>query len=212
MYKLSKTAKMPAKSFSLPAHHCKVGSILRKVEGSVCAKCYAMKGKYRFPSTQKLREDNYTQYTKNPTLFTYELADIIQREYLKTGLPLFRWFDSGDLIDEYMLLSIIKIASILPHITFWLPTKEYTILDKVCKDLHDNDNTLPSNLNIRLSVYLIDGKYFELPEHMSGVNQTRVISKSNPSPVEDEQICYGNCVSCNYKCWESTCNVAYVEH
>ena len=47
----TKTTKMPGLSYSLPAWECKTGSRLRKITGSVCASCYALKG-------------NYTRYTE----------------------------------------------------------------------------------------------------------------------------------------------------
>ena len=42
----TKTSKMPGLSYSLPAWECKTGSKLRKIPGSVCASCYALKGNY----------------------------------------------------------------------------------------------------------------------------------------------------------------------
>ena len=43
---LTRTSKMPGLSYSLPAWECKTGSKLRKIKGSVCASCYALKGNY----------------------------------------------------------------------------------------------------------------------------------------------------------------------
>ena len=40
----TRTSKMPGLSYSLPAWECKTGSKLRKIKGSVCASCYALKG------------------------------------------------------------------------------------------------------------------------------------------------------------------------
>jgi hypothetical protein len=42
----TRTSKMPGLSYSLPAWECKTGSKLRKIPGSVCASCYALKGNY----------------------------------------------------------------------------------------------------------------------------------------------------------------------
>ena len=50
---LSKPSKMPSYAYSLPAKECKVGSKLRKVKGSVCFGCYALKGNYVYPNVQK---------------------------------------------------------------------------------------------------------------------------------------------------------------
>ncbi len=53
---LSKPSKMPCHGFSTPADACQVGSQLRKIPGSVCAGCYALKGRYRFPNVQRAME------------------------------------------------------------------------------------------------------------------------------------------------------------
>ena len=45
---LSKPSKMPGHAYNLPAWRCKTGVKLQAVAGSVCAGCYAMKGRYRF--------------------------------------------------------------------------------------------------------------------------------------------------------------------
>ena len=42
----SKNKKMPFYNYDLSAWDCKKGSQLRKVAGSVCSDCYAMKGNY----------------------------------------------------------------------------------------------------------------------------------------------------------------------
>ena len=49
---LSAPSKMPCKSFSISAFECITGSRLRKIAGSVCSKCYALKGRYVFPKVQ----------------------------------------------------------------------------------------------------------------------------------------------------------------
>lgn len=213
MYKLSKTAKMPGKSFALPTTTCKVGSKLCKVKGSVCASCYARKGYYQCPSVKSVRENNFDQWTSQigTNNFRAELKTLIEAEYLKTGVPYFRWFDSGDLQSEKMLYDIIWIAMSLPKVKFWLPTKELSILTNVMAELEVNNMKLPSNLNIRLSAYQIDGGYFHLPLIMSDVAQTRVISSSDKS-IPREMVCPTSCEDCGYKCWNSMVSVAYVKH
>ncbi len=49
---LSKPGKMPGWSIGLPAKECKTGSKLRKIKGSTCYNCYAMKGCYVFKVVQ----------------------------------------------------------------------------------------------------------------------------------------------------------------
>ena len=49
---LSKPSKMPGPAHNLPAAACITGAKLVKVPGSVCAGCYALKGRYRFKNVQ----------------------------------------------------------------------------------------------------------------------------------------------------------------
>jgi len=51
---MTRTSKMPGLSYSLPAWACKTGSKLRKVPGTPCFGCYALKGNYiRYPAIKK---------------------------------------------------------------------------------------------------------------------------------------------------------------
>ena len=51
---LSKPSKMPGPAYNLPAWHCQTGAKLRKIEGTPCFGCYAMKGNYiRYPAIKK---------------------------------------------------------------------------------------------------------------------------------------------------------------
>lgn len=212
MYKLSKTGKMPGKSWSIPASTCKIGSLLSKLENSVCSKCYAKKGSYCYPNAKNLRQNNFDHYLENKETFVEDMKTIIQAEYLKTGVEYFRWFDSGDLQSTKMLEDIIRIAYLLPHIKFWLPTKERKVVEEVLSNFSKIDCAVPSNLSIRLSVYMIDGSYidFEAPE-MAQIKQTRVISKDR-EPLKEELVCSGECIPCGYACWKNTKNVAYIKH
>jgi hypothetical protein len=58
----------------------------------------------------------------------------------------FRWFDSGDIQDEKMLMDIIKVCEATPNCKHWLPTREISIVKKVL-----SKTQIPENLNIRIS-------------------------------------------------------------
>ena len=53
---LSKPSKMPGPAYNLPACESNTGAKLVKVPGSVCAGCYAMTGRYRFPNVKAALE------------------------------------------------------------------------------------------------------------------------------------------------------------
>ena len=70
---LTRTSKVPGLSYSLPAWECKTGSKLRKIKGSVCASCYALKGNYTrykaIKAAQYVRPVSYTHLTL-PTIYS----------------------------------------------------------------------------------------------------------------------------------------------
>ena len=45
---LSNPSKMPSYAWGISAKHCNVGSKLAKIKGTICNKCYALKGHYAF--------------------------------------------------------------------------------------------------------------------------------------------------------------------
>jgi len=145
---LSKPSKMPCFSFNLPATTCKRGAVLAKVEGSVCSKCYAMNGNYRFPNVQNAlwrRYDLLMADMDNLLIsWTNNMTKLIRRN---EGSGYFRWHDSGDLQSTLHLSAIDQIAQALPDIQFWLPTRELDIVDEYLETF-----PIPPNLCIRLSV------------------------------------------------------------
>ena len=59
---LSAPSKMPSYAWSISAKRCDMGSKLAKIEGSVCNKCYALKGRYMFGNTQRALERRYNRW------------------------------------------------------------------------------------------------------------------------------------------------------
>lgn len=145
---LSQPSKMPCFSYSIPANKCIIGSKLRNVEGSVCHKCYAFKGFYNYPNPKNALEKRYLslndpQWVANMTLLIGSLES--------SGY--FRWHDSGDIQSIEHFDKICQIARNLPNIKFWLPTREYSIVGEYVK----SKKSIPSNLTVRLSAYMVDG-------------------------------------------------------
>ena len=145
---LSKPSKMPCYSYSIPANKCNVGGKLRLFKGSVCHKCYAFKGFYNYPNAKNALEKRYLSlndphWVSNMTLLIESLEH--------SGY--FRFFDSGDIQSIENFENICQIARNLPNIKFWLPTREYGIISSYVK----RKKTIPSNLTVRLSAYMVDG-------------------------------------------------------
>lgn len=196
---LSVPSKMPCYSYSIPAKRCIQGMKMRDIAGSICSKCYALKGRYGFPNVQDAQERRF-QSLSNPEWIPAMAALILKKE--TSGV--FRWHDSGDLQSVEHLGMICKVAGLTPHVRHWLPTREYAIVRQYVEQ-----NELPPNLTVRLSALMFDGKAPEnlarrLGVQVSGASETAF---SCPSSKQD-----GKCGDCR-KCWDkSVFNISYKKH
>lgn len=194
---LSKPSKMPGHAYSIPASRCITGSKLRKLEGSTCSHCYALKGRYLFPNVKN------AQARRLEAITLPGWADRMVELITDAGDTHFRWHDAGDLQSAEHLSLIVSIAKRLPSVAFWLPTREYGIV----RDwLFDNAEGFPPNLNVRLSAHMIGKALAPVP----GVTASSVDSKAGhacPAPTQ------GNaCGDCR-ACWDRKVpNVDYHRH
>ena len=194
-FKLNKTSKMSAFSFSLDARNCVTGSKLRKIKGSVCEKCYAFKGRYPTPSVRKNRETNLNHF--NNKYFVEVMAFKLQHQRL------FRWFDSGDLPNMEGLKKIVRIAELTPDTKHWLPTREIKLIQRYLKN-----NTFPKNLVARVSAPMVDG-----PPPKGFQNTSTVHKDKDPIGFDCVSRFQGNqCLSCT-ACWDKRIkNISYKVH
>jgi len=189
---LGKPSKMPGTSYGLPAKACHVGAKLAQVEGSVCHGCYALKGNYLYPSVQTAQERRLASIT-DPQWIE---AMVTLLNHSGTGWH--RWHDSGDIQSVQHLSNIMMVCKLTPHIQHWLPTREIMIV-KACPW------ECPSNLVIRVSATMIDGKATKVWPTTSGVHTvategTRVC----PAPQQNNKC--GDCRAC----WDK--NVSHVSY
>lgn len=195
LIRLGKTSKMRGYSFGLDARNCITGSKLRKVEGSVCAKCYAMKGNFNFPSVRKNKETNLKHIESEYFVYvmTYQLQDI----------KYFRWFDSGDLPHLEALKKIVQIAENTPSTKHWLPTREIKMIQEYLKN-----NKFPKNLIVRVSAPMVDGPPPKGFRHTSTVHKDK-----KPYGFDCVSRFQGNqCLTCT-ACWDKRIkNISYKEH
>ena len=187
---LSKPSKMPGFSIGLPAKECKTGSKLRKVPGSTCYNCYALKGCYVFKVVQE------AQYRRLAALkhdhWTMAMAAQINSKKVK----FFRWHDSGDVQDLDHLNKIYEVCKLTPEVKHWMPTREAWIKDHVTR--------APDNLIIRFSIPMIDQ-----PVTGTWANTSTVVTAGAtcPAPLQD-----GQCKDCR-NCWNKKIkNVSYGKH
>lgn len=190
---LSYTSKMPCASYGLPAKHCQAGSRLAAREGSVCSKCYALKGRYIFNTVLT------AQHRRMATLTHPRWCEAVATLILLDGHSHFRWHDSGDVQSVSHLRNIARVAELLPHVQFWLPTRELYTLNTW---LGETRGVIPSNLTVRVSRAMIDGSKLTLPTlwRTAGVVESGVakLKADTSCPAWQQQ---GACLLCR-KCWQ----------
>lgn len=208
---LSRPSKMPCYGYSLPASKCRTGGKLRDVEGGVCARCYAMRGRFNFDNVQTAMHRRWRSVVdadeQNVPIdqgWASWMAELIGRQE-KSGYM--RIHDSGDLVSVRHLLRIFWIARRLPHIKFWLPTREVAFVREAFEMLEDGE-TIPSNLTIRLSATMIDGPAPTDLARRLGVRTSGVVTKNATCPAPRQGGVCGDCRAC----WDSKRHVTYTLH
>jgi len=149
---LSKPGKMPTKGWSISATECNTGSKLAKQEGSACFGCYALKGRYPFPNVQNAMDRRLKSWRKSREDWVDAMCYIMENDKVIQKTKVFRWFDSGDLQGEEMLEDINEIAWRVRDVRFWLPTKEYVVVNNYSEEV-------APNLNIRISHPKLNSSY-----------------------------------------------------
>lgn len=184
--------KMPGHAIGLPAMECNVGGKLRKIAGSICHGCYAMKNNYLWDNVQK------AQYRR--------LAALDHPQWVEAMTVLcrrdkyFRWHDSGDIQSIKHLMNIFDVCEATPETKHWIPTKEKKKVNIVLRN-----RPKPKNLVIRLSDAMVDSEASGF-SHTSGVT-TDPKKATCPAYKND-----GQCGNCR-KCWNPRVKrVVYLKH
>jgi hypothetical protein len=193
----TKARKMPSSSYSIPAKDCNKGSKLRLIKGSVCSKCYALKGNYaRYPAIVEAQERRLLSINKPDWVRAMVYLINNKKDIQISGV--FRWHDSGDLQSEEHFGKILAVVRATPSVRHWLPTKESKLIKNYMGDI-------PSNIVIRLSGSMIDGKE---PMYKNTSTVTTDKTKATCRSFDNG----GECGECR-KCWEGDVkNITYFYH
>jgi len=195
---LTSTSKMPSSSYSLPAKLCSKGGKLRKIKGSVCSTCYALKGNYkRYPKIVQAQERRVNSI--NNVDWVNAMIYLINNKKDIQASKVFRWHDSGDIQSLDHFEKILKVVKATPNIKHWIPTKESGIIKNYV------GIKIPSNVVIRLSGSMIDGK---APIYKNTSTVTTDKDKATCRSFENS----GKCGECR-KCWDKNIkNISYLAH
>lgn len=200
IHSLGFASKMPCHTYSISARNCHRGGMLRQVEGSVCSKCYAMRGNFARPTIQEGL--NKRQEAMQHPKWTEAMALVLT---YKEHSGHFRWFSSGDLQSLADLIKICDVCRRTPHIKHWLPTHEVGILGAFKRA----GFTYPTNLTVRLSGDMINKEPPKALLKNLGVvgGAVNTHTYSCPSSKQDNE-----CRTCR-KCWDKRVKmVTYKKH
>lgn len=197
---LSSPSKMPCHGFSITAKACITGQKLRNVIGSICSKCYALKGRYGFPNVQKALE------TRLANLFHPDwVAAMSTLIHKKEKSGYFRWHDSGDLQSVLHLRNIVEVCMRTPNIQHWLPTREFSIVSEYVEEF----GPLPKNLTVRLSALMFDGPAPVAVAKRLGLTTSGASKQDFSCPASKQDNKCGECRAC----WNpAVANVNYKAH
>ena len=195
---LSKPSKMPGPAHNLSAWKCQTGVKLQAVKGSVCAGCYAMKGRYRFKNVKDALSRRL-QALEDPRWVEAMIVLIKPHKW-------FRWHDSGDIQSMKHLNNIFEVCRATPDTKHWMPTREAQYLKQV------KPEEVPENLIIRMSSHMINqGPVSFWPWASTVIDKDQpwfgATSMSCPAPKQNNE-----CGSCR-QCWNRDINnISYWKH
>ena len=199
---LSNPSKMPAFGWGISAKHCKTGSKLAKIKGTICHSCYALKGRYVFKNVFNAHEVRRKAIELNE--WVDYMAELLTQKYknLDKSKRYHRWFDAGDIQSLGHLMKIFEVCELTPNIKHWLATREYQII----KDIDVKD--VPKNLCLRVSAIKVDSPPPKFWKWTSGVHKDKpAVGQECPAYKQD-----GECKSCR-TCWSrSVKQVSCKEH
>ncbi len=201
---LTATTKMPGPSYGLPADACPTGRQMRSVKGSVCASCYASRGRYGFEQCRTALM--YRLRAIRHPMWVEAMVESIKRARSRW----FRWHDSGDLQSVEHTEKVLEVCRRLPETRFWLPTMEAVILRRAISA------GAPDNLTIRLSTPMLDQEPPDRGEAYKGCQTSRVVVQwetagGMPRCPSQEQGTEG-CGECRM-CWDKDVPVVvYKKH
>lgn len=193
---LSNPSKMPGYAYNLPATLCPVGSRLRKVEGSVCGDCYALKGRYFFPRTKAALQRRY-EALSHPM---WVEAMVFAINFHAKKHSHFRWHDAGDLQARWHLDLIVEVCRRTPNVKHWMPTREIGLIKRYVAE-----QAFPPNLVVRVSAPMIGQAISGIP----GI-PTSTVGKPDFGLQCNARNQGGKCNACR-ACW-SAADINYPHH
>lgn len=174
--------------------------------------CYCCKGNQAYANVQGAYHRNWRLWIENPERFEKHVNYKIEMN----GLPLFRWNDCGDIVDEEYFRMMLRVAEQNPDVKFLAYTKKYELVnEEITRRLKEDKEILPDNFTLRFSMW--DKNWF-VPNHYNLPVAYVDFKKSelNPELPTKAFICPGSgqttCSSCKVCFNKKVQNVIFHQH
>lgn len=172
-------------SLNLPTTVCRANAPCKKG-------CYAMKGNWLFKNVVTSLQSNLDHFLADSKGFFDEIIDFINNG--DVVYKFFRWFSSGDIVNETFLNGMIRVAKKCKQTKFLCFTKKYELINEYL-----NVAELPKNLKIVLSAWDKDFKV-ENPHNLPMTYINFKDQTKNADIPEFAIPCVGTCSKCK-ACW-----------
>ena len=167
-------------------------------------KCYAQHGCQSFSNVQGA-------YYRNLRLYNNNADDFFEQLYYKikfSGLPMVRFFDSGDYPDLEFLIRSVELARKFPNVKFMAFTKKYDLVNTYLREIEQ----LPNNYNIIFSAW---DRLWEVPNpHFLPIAYVK-FKEERMTPVIPKNAfhCPGRASTCSAcgACWNKKVKAVYFD-
>lgn len=172
-------------SLNLPTTVCRADAPCKKG-------CYAKKGNWLFPKVINSLQKNLDEFNENPTKFFDDIIAYLNNDDITHKF--FRWFSSGDIVNQAFLNGMVRVAEKCKQTNFLCFTKKFDLVNEYLNILK-----LPKNLKIVFSAW---DKTFEVPNpHNLPTTYVYFKDSSKNANIPEYAIpCVGSCVNCK-ACW-----------
>lgn len=173
------TLNLPAIKTCRPDAPCKKG-------------CYACKGNFLYTSVKTSLQRNLEAYIENPDRF----FNVLHNQLEMIPYRFFRWFSSGDIVDERFLEGMCWLARKHKNTQFLCFTKKYELVNEYLRN-----HRKPKNLIIVLSNW---GNWICENPHNLPTAWVEFGTETDKNIPENANVCSGKCFECvntSEHCW-----------
>lgn len=216
---LTVTSKMPCDSFSIPAGRACPGAFYGEAgranvdKGTICGSCYASKGMYAWPAVAAAQEARFQWLLglqrdgeAGLTTFVETMVPAIRKSVSrqKTDQKYFRVHDSGDLFSVWYVRAWHAVASAMPDVSFWIPTRSWRMKSPAMQEALRSLAALP-NVALRPSALFFSAPAPRIEGFSAG---TTAAEAGFTCPASSQGNQCGDCRAC----WDPTVEISYRKH